>query len=184
MTIFSALALGLVLSQPVSNGNNNAVPSQPSDNAAVKTQLLTIDASDKTNFVFFDLVDGTLTPSTESDSWIFGVRRYIFKTYTGPNGTSIGGAYFGAGADFDSFQTCSNVVFEQDQTVSMLGYTIDANALMTSEWFDYNEEGSVVPMDKFFAVARDTDCLKLKIHTYATGVYEIEYQAVPFVLAE
>lgn len=167
MSIISTLAIGLALS---------------STSVFAAPQTLTIDASDKTNFVFLDLQEGELKPSSESEPYIFGVRRYIFKTSTGVNGTSVGGTYVGAGTEYESFTSCSNILFEQDETVTMLGYTIDANFLLTSEWFDYDDLGAVVPVDKFFVIARDADCVKLKIKSYAAGLYEIEYQALPFLV--
>ena len=139
---------------------------------------LTIDASDKSNFVFLDLKDGELVPSTEQGSWIFGVRRYIFKTPTGVNGQSIGGTYVAPGAGFAAFATCAGLKFSPDESITMLGYTIAANSLMTSEWYDYNEAGAVAPLDKFFAIAKDDQCLKVKIQSYLTGVYEIEYSEI------
>lgn len=172
---WSSLALSQV--------KDEATPSIPTRLPAAEAPssgplMLKIDASDKTNFVYLGLAEGKLVPVTEKDTWIFGVRRYIFKTQTGVNGPFEGGAAVAAGEGFEAFKSCSKLSFEADQDVTMLGYTVAANALMTSEWFDYNEEGAVTPMDKLFALSRDKDCLKVKILKYEAGVYEIEYQQV------
>ncbi|RZA26368.1 MAG: hypothetical protein EOP10_03905 [Proteobacteria bacterium] len=178
-----ALLVGCLIST-ASFAQTSKAPVQPLTVAQVQTQTqtLTIDASDKTNFVYLGLEDGKLVPVAETDTWIFGVRRYIFKTQTGSNGASTGGAYVGAqGEDFKTVTTCEEKTFEPDEVITMLGYTISANALITSEWYDYDDTGAVTPLDKFFAISRDSDCFKFKVLSYATGVYEIQYEQLNVV---
>ncbi|MES2745830.1 MAG: HmuY family protein [Bdellovibrionota bacterium] len=174
-----ALLLGCLISTAsFAQNSHTSAKSQ----TVVSAQTLTIDASDKTNFVYLGLEDGKLVPVAETDTWIFGVRRYIFKTQTGSNGAFTGGAYVGAqGEDFKTVTSCEGKTFEADQVISMLGYTISANSLITSEWYDYDDTGAVTPLDKVFAISRDSDCFKFKILSYATGVYEIQYEQLNLV---
>lgn len=178
MKIFHTFLLGCAIST-TSFAQNSEVVMPPAVNQPAletKVETLVIDASDKTNFVYLGLSEGKLVPVEETDTWIFGVRRYIFKTQTGSNGEFTGGTLPGEGADFETFTTCAKQTFAPDEVITMLGYTISANPTMTSEWYDYDELGAVTPLDKFFAISRDTDCLKLKILSYQTGVYEIQYE--------
>lgn len=144
--------------------------------AGASLQTLTIDASNKETFHYFALNDeGKLSEVKKEDPWIFSVRRYIFQTQTGPNGGYAGGAYAEDIAGFDGFSSCDGAKFQADENVSMMGYNITANTVLTG-WFDYDDNGSLVPFPQFYAIGRDKECIKLKIESYAAGVYEIQYQ--------
>lgn len=146
--------------------------------AAASLQSITIDASNKENFQYYSLQEGQLTAVTKDDPWIFAVRRYIFQTHTGSNGSFTGGAYAEDIAGFDKFAACDATKFEADQEITMLGYTISANTVLTG-WFDYNDQGALVPFPQFYAIGLDQECIKLKIDSYAAGIYQIQYQTIP-----
>ncbi|RYZ52403.1 MAG: hypothetical protein EOP07_19670 [Proteobacteria bacterium] len=149
----------------------------PEGDGAVELSTLTIDASDKVNFHYFTLEKGKLVEATLADEWIFAVRRYIFQTNTGSNGTFTGGGYLSPIAEYETFAACDAKKFNVDEVVTVLGYTISANQYL-SQWYEYNDLGSIQPTQEFFAIGRDSDCLKLRVVSYAAGVYEIEYQQV------
>jgi hypothetical protein len=145
--------------------------------APSELSTLTIDASDKVNFHYFILEKGKLVEATLADEWIFAVRRYIFQTNTGSNGTFTGGGYLAPLAEYETFVGCEAKKFNVDEVVTALGYTISANQYL-SQWYEYNDLGSIQPTAEFFAIGRDTDCLKLRVLSYSAGVYEIEYSQV------
>ena len=174
-----ALALlGMTNGLLAQNANKPTAPVVQAPSSQVEgVKKLAIDASDKVEFQHYALVDGELVKTTEDAEWIFSVRRYIFKTQTGVNGSSEGGAYTLPEEGFDAFTTADSKLFQADENVSMLGYKIDANKVLTA-WFDYDLFGSIVPLPNFYVIGRDQDRIKFKIVTYKAGLYEIEYQQV------
>ncbi len=167
---------------PENNAPTNGDASAPVNSPEAKPEILplTVDATSKQDFVYLAIEDGKLVPVAQDKNWVFGVRRYIFQTATGSNGEShVGGSYVAAGAGFADFASCKDLEFSPDEVISMLGYTISANRLITTEWYDYDDTGAVAPLDKFFAVKVDEQCVKFKINSYAAGLYEIDYSILP-----
>ncbi len=86
---------------------------------------LMIDASSKTEWVYFSFSKGdtvTIAESNSSLEWDLGLRRYHFKTNSGTSGSGQGGAVNMGNVDFASITEAPESGYTVDDSVTFQGH--------------------------------------------------------------
>ncbi|MDQ3230405.1 MAG: HmuY family protein, partial [Pseudobdellovibrionaceae bacterium] len=137
-----------------------------------EVQNLTLDATQKSVWVYHGLKEGALIPMTKDQPWIIGTNRYMWQTNTGSSGTFEGGAYEVNDQTFDAITSCDTSRLVKDVIVPPLGSIHEG---ITTTWWNMGDS-IPVPIDNSFVMARDNECIKVKLLSYDKGLYTLKLQ--------
>lgn len=177
------LAVGLLIipacseskdSDDAPKAGNPASIVTPAATSSYETRHLTVDATQKSIWVYHGLRDGELVPMTQKENWIIGISRYMWQTNTGSSGPFEGGAYEVKDQSFEAMDSCDAQRFVKDIMVPPLGSVHEG---ITSNWWNIADPVPT-PLDTSFIIGRDTECIKLKILSYDKGLYALKFQRI------
>lgn len=143
---------------------------------------IVVDASDATAWVYLDVEDGVVTPTTpEADSgWDLALRRTEVRTNSGTSGPGLGGAKESDLA-FDDITEATTFGFVVDvEESSRPG--VDPTSLNPTlgRWYDYNPgTHSVMPGDRSYLVrTADGGYAKLRVWRWNNGEFALSFAPV------
>lgn len=145
---------------------------------------IVIDASSSTDWVYLDIEDGIVSPTTpETDvGWDLAFRRAEIRTNSGTSGNGFGGARLDeSGLDFDAITESTTLGFAVDELrESRAGAEPSSANPALAGWFDYDPSThSVTPGDRSYLVrTADGGYAKLRIWRWRSGEFALSFVPV------
>ncbi len=137
-----------------------------------------IDASSTTATLYLKLEDGQLVSSSSDQAWLFAVKRTQFQTNSGTSGTRGVGVHNTGSTDFASGSSCNDLTYTYDELLPASGAPgsepYSGNAILNA-WYNYDFATHTVQSKQLvYFISDGTECLKLQILAYASGIYTMK----------
>lgn len=170
----------------------DAGPSGPLDGGVVDggpdprpDTTLTVDASNRTDWVYVRLGVGVVTSSdpTRDHGWDLAFRRTEIRTCSGTSGPGLGGARLAPSElGYDDVAQAGTLGYVEDEVAAsdVPGSEPTSRNLVLADWYDYDAATHTVrPGARAYLVrTADGGYAKLRIWRWNNGVYELSFEVV------